>query len=178
MGFFSKLKKSITGSWAEIDLESNEPKIGEDLDIRVIIKMKSDSIHANRVYLKLVSIERVAISNYQLSQIDVSQIVRTNSENQNFTNRENGENSENEFGSREFERERDFDDLRGDRDFEERRDNLGGDRNHRDFVNDNARASFDSNHRDNMQETKVQTIYVSQSETQYSKEFTLAKDIQ
>ncbi len=79
MSFFSKIKNSITGGWAEVTLEvtsaskSTGFRRGEDVDLNVLIKTKSDKIKIERVYVKVICTEEITINNYPLRGIDTSE---------------------------------------------------------------------------------------------------------
>lgn len=70
MGLFSRIKNSITGSWADVTIEALEPKIGEEFTVIVHVAVKAEDIDIDAIYLKVRSEEIVNLPSYHFSGLD------------------------------------------------------------------------------------------------------------
>ncbi|MCH8961455.1 MAG: sporulation protein [Bacteroidetes bacterium] len=70
MGFLSKLKSTITGSWADVTLSVASAQRGETAAVTVDVAVKSEPIRINRVYVQFRCTEEVKILNYQTGRRD------------------------------------------------------------------------------------------------------------
>ncbi len=70
MGFLSKLKSSLTGSWADVTLGVAPTQRGETAAVTVDVSVKSETIRINRVYVQFRCTEEVKILNHQTGKRD------------------------------------------------------------------------------------------------------------
>jgi hypothetical protein len=70
MGFFSNLKNSLTGGWADVTVSTGPARRGEPLAVTVVISVKSSEIVVNEVYLQLECKEVVELPNYPVPDPD------------------------------------------------------------------------------------------------------------
>ena len=73
MGFLSKLKSSLTGSWADVTLSVAPAQRGEIAAVTVDVAVKSEAIRINRVYVEFRCTEAVKILNYQTGKRDAEE---------------------------------------------------------------------------------------------------------
>jgi hypothetical protein len=59
------MKNTLTGGWADVTLDVGEARIGDNLEIMVRANVKED-ISVDRIYLKLVGVERVEVNNHSV----------------------------------------------------------------------------------------------------------------
>ena len=69
MGFFSKLKKNMTGDWATISLQARPASRGSSAVAVIDIAVKDEPISIDRVYAKIKCVEEIRIDNYRLSGV-------------------------------------------------------------------------------------------------------------
>ena len=70
MGFLSKLKSSLTGSWADVTLDVAPAQRGETAAVTVDVAVKSETIRIKRVYVQFRCTEAVKILNHQTGKRD------------------------------------------------------------------------------------------------------------
>ncbi len=70
MGFLSKLKSSLTGSWADVTLSVAPAQRGETAAMTVDVTVNSETIRIKRVYVEFRCTEEVKILNYQTGKRD------------------------------------------------------------------------------------------------------------
>ncbi len=70
MGFFSNLKNSITGGWADVRITTTEAVRGEPMQITVDVSVRPDDIQVNDIYVGLECHEIVEIDNYRTHDYD------------------------------------------------------------------------------------------------------------
>jgi hypothetical protein len=76
MGFFSKLKNTLTGGWATVTVEcEGAGKRGERLPFKVNVEVKDNPISVDRIYVELQCAETVEIDRYRtLDQDDAGDV--------------------------------------------------------------------------------------------------------
>lgn len=65
MGFFSNLKNSITGGWADVQVTTTRAVRGAPMQVTVEVAVRSDDIKVKDVYVVLECHEIVEIDNYR-----------------------------------------------------------------------------------------------------------------
>ena len=65
MGFFSNLKNSITGGWADVRVTTTRAVRGAPMQVTVEVAVRSDDIKVKDVYVVLECHEIVEIDNYR-----------------------------------------------------------------------------------------------------------------
>ena len=73
MGFLSKLKSSLTGSWADVTLDVAPAQRGETATVTVNVSVKSETIRIKRVYVEYRCTEKVKILNHQTGKRDAEE---------------------------------------------------------------------------------------------------------
>ena len=68
MGFFTKLKNTLTGGWAKIKIECDGGLRGDEIQVVVRAFVGAEPIDIDRVYLKVRSFEEVEIPQYQFQK--------------------------------------------------------------------------------------------------------------
>jgi len=66
MGFFSKLKNTLTGGWADVTLDAPGGRRGDSIAVTVRVRMKGEPIAISRVYVRLTCAEIIDIPGYQI----------------------------------------------------------------------------------------------------------------
>ena len=64
MGFFSKLKNSVTGGWADVSLSIDNGTRGEAMPVTVMVNVRGEDINFSRIYLQVRCREEVHIPGY------------------------------------------------------------------------------------------------------------------
>lgn len=70
MGFFSKIKNSITGGWADVSLVTDKAERGSELPMRIDINVKGEDIDIAEIYVILECREVVDIPHYSVRDQD------------------------------------------------------------------------------------------------------------
>ncbi|MEL7168097.1 MAG: sporulation protein [Bacteroidota bacterium] len=65
MGFFSSLKKNLTGSWADVDVRADDAERGGTLTATVTVRVRDDAIDVNKITVKLQCQEQIHIPDYR-----------------------------------------------------------------------------------------------------------------
>ncbi|MEM9998370.1 MAG: sporulation protein [Bacteroidota bacterium] len=65
MGFFSSLKKNLTGSWADVEVTAADAERGGALTATVTVRVRDDAIDVNKITVKLQCQEQIHIPNYR-----------------------------------------------------------------------------------------------------------------
>ncbi len=66
MGFFSKLKNTLTGGWATVTVECEQnARRGEKFPFKVNVQVKDEDISVDRVYIQLQCAEVIELDNYR-----------------------------------------------------------------------------------------------------------------
>jgi hypothetical protein len=74
MGFFAKLKNTLTGGWAKIAIECDGGSRGDEIQVVIRAFVGAEPIDIDRVYLKVRSFEEVEIPRYQFQNIATQQL--------------------------------------------------------------------------------------------------------
>lgn len=74
MGFFAKLKNTLTGGWAKIKIECDGGLRGDEIQVVIRAFVGAEPIDIERVYLKVRSFEEVEIPRYQFQNIATQQL--------------------------------------------------------------------------------------------------------
>jgi len=74
MGFFSKLKNTLTGGWAKIAIECDGGLRGDEIPVVIRVFVGAEAIDIDRVYLKVRSFEEVEIPRYQFQNMATQQM--------------------------------------------------------------------------------------------------------
>ncbi|MDX8377569.1 MAG: hypothetical protein R8L53_06055 [Mariprofundales bacterium] len=59
MGFFSKIKNTLTGDWAEVTVQTANAKRGNEMSVQVHVQVHSNDIDVQRIYVKVRCSERI-----------------------------------------------------------------------------------------------------------------------
>ncbi len=70
MGFFSKMKSSLTGDWATVTVDCPGGKIDEEISFIIRASIKNEAIDVDRIYLNIRSEEEIHIPNYRVHDRD------------------------------------------------------------------------------------------------------------
>ncbi len=70
MGFFSKIKNSMTGGWAKLNLFCEGGERGEEMPLSIEIAVKDESINVDEIYVILECREVIDIPNYRANDRD------------------------------------------------------------------------------------------------------------
>lgn len=73
MGFFLKLKNTLTGGWAKIAIECEGGLRGDEIRVLIRALVGAETIEIDRVYLKVRSFEEVEIPSYGFQNIATQQ---------------------------------------------------------------------------------------------------------
>ncbi|MFC1895712.1 hypothetical protein ACFL0Q_03480 [Thermodesulfobacteriota bacterium] len=85
MGLLSKLKKTITGSWADVSLSASPAQRGETITFTVDVAVQSDPIEIDKVYIKLRCREAIDIPRYYSAQLDDRSYIHVEKHHDFFT---------------------------------------------------------------------------------------------
>jgi hypothetical protein len=67
MGFFSKLKANLTGSWADVTIVANDATRGETATVTVNVAVRDQEISVDSIVVTLRCNEEISIPNYRAS---------------------------------------------------------------------------------------------------------------